>query len=80
MACNYDDEALYDNGQCSYPAPGYACDGTFMANYCGEGTVWDDAVQQCVGVAPCTGDLNADDLRNSSDLLLFLSVFGEGCE
>ena len=84
-ACNYDAMALFDNGQCIYPDPGYTCDGTLATAFCGEGTVWNDALQQCIGADPttveeaCVGDLDGDGLRAVSDLLLFLSVFGEPC-
>ena len=41
QACNYDQEASADNGLCEYGCL-----------YCGEGTVWDSTLQECVGVIP----------------------------
>jgi hypothetical protein len=85
LACNFDAEATFDNATCSYAIPGYTCDGTLATAFCGEGTVWNDALQQCIVADPtpvgetCLGDLDGDGLRAVSDLLLFLSVFGEPC-
>ena len=31
-------------------------------------------------VPPCVADMDGDGLTNTSDLLLFLSVFGQNCE
>lgn len=45
---------------------------------CGNGTEWSDALEMCVPVA-CFGDFDADGLRGSSDLLLFLAVYGDVC-
>ena len=49
---------------------------------CGEGTFWDADLQRCVAAyteSTCLGDLDGDGLPATSDLLLFLSVFGEPC-
>lgn len=45
---------------------------------CGNGTEWSDALEMCVPTA-CFGDFDADGLRGSSDLLLFLAVYGDVC-
>lgn len=85
LACNFDAEATFDNATCNYAIPGYTCDGTLATAFCGEGTVWNDVLQQCIVADPtpvgeaCVGDLDGDGLRAVSDLLLFLSVFGEPC-
>ncbi len=68
-ALNYNPLALNDDGSCAY---------TDFAIYCGEGTVWDGDLQQCVIV--CQADFNFDNLINTSDLLYFLSVFGLSCD
>lgn len=49
------------------------------SSYCGPGTSWDEATQQCVGVEGCVGDLDGDGSVATSDLLGFLSVFGAVC-
>ena len=43
-ACNFQEEANADNGSCT------SCE--VLASACGEGTVWDSAMQQCVSIAP----------------------------
>ena len=40
-ACNYDSSATADNESCQYGCL-----------YCGEGTMWDSTLQECVGVVP----------------------------
>jgi len=40
-ACNFQDEASADDGSCEYGCL-----------FCGEGTVWDSTLQQCVSIAP----------------------------
>jgi hypothetical protein len=83
-ACNYDAAALYDDDSCTFPSPGYACDGTAASGFCGEGTEWNADLQQCVGTTQiagnCDGDWDGDGTRGVSDLLSFLSVFGEDCD
>lgn len=49
------------------------------SSYCGPGTAWDEAIQQCVGVESCTGDLDGDGAVATADLLGFLAVFGGIC-
>lgn len=67
-ALNYDPAAGEDDGSC-----------IFGQNLCGAGTVWDPALEQCVSTATCPGDLNEDNIVTSSDLLIFLGVFGNPC-
>ena len=43
-ACNYDPLANSDDGSC------VSCE--LIATYCGEGTVWDSTLNECVGVIP----------------------------
>lgn len=68
FASNFDPLADYEDASCLYPQ-------------CGEGTVWNTSLTQCVVmVNNCPADLNQDGLVNSSDLGLFLSGFGTNCE
>lgn len=48
--------------------------------YCGTGTVWDEMEGKCVALSQCTGDIDSNGLVNVSDLLVFLSVFGDECQ
>lgn len=47
---------------------------------CGEGTVWSPVFQTCLPDPSCLGDLNADGVIGTADLLVLLSVFGDDCE
>jgi hypothetical protein len=50
--------------------------------YCGPGTVWDDALQLCVGIGDensCAEDITGDGLIAVDDLLALLSAFAESC-
>ena len=70
-ACNYQEEALCDDGTCA------TCEQLQTA--CGPGTIWDDESQQCVvadGVCGWNPDADADEMIGVGDLLMFLSVFG----
>ena len=90
-AINYDAEALFDNGSCTYAGCTDAEalnhnplatveDGTcfYSSILCGPGTVL-DPFGQCVPLATCAGDVNADGLIGVADILLVLSVFGNAC-
>ena len=46
---------------------------------CGENTIWDPITQSCVGYDDCPGDLDGNETINTTDLLIFLSVFGSFC-
>ena len=65
-AMNYDSSSTFDDGSCLY--------GEFGQGYCGPGTAWSHALQQCTTLS--TGDFNADGCVNSSDLLFFLTSYG----
>ncbi len=80
LANNYDATATDDDGSCSFD-PSY---------YCGEGTVWDEALQKCVGTgsgdggvgglgSPCFGDFFGDGAIGTNELILFLSVYDTNC-
>jgi len=77
-ACNFDDEANEDDGNCVYP-PSESVDCEFGGNYCGEGTVWDSGLQTCVAFDDCPADLNGNGLVEVSDLLMVLADFGTEC-
>lgn len=81
LATNYDAAATDDDGSCSIDP----------AAFCGEGTVWDESVGQCVssgtgdgGVggygAPCFGDFYGDGSIGAAELMLFLTVYDTYCE
>jgi hypothetical protein len=65
-----------ENGVCDY-IDAIEVDGS---GFCGEGTVWDEATQTCVGVDSCPGDFNDDGLVQLEDLLDFLFIYGTSCE
>ena len=48
-------------------------------DYCGEGTIWSEALGICVPES-CVGDLDASGVIGTADLLIFLNVFGSTCE
>ena len=47
---------------------------------CGEGTYWEPLVGQCLPSDNCLGDLNSDGVISTTDLLVFLSLFGTVCD
>ena len=69
-ACNFDEEAVCDDGNCA------TCEA--LQGACGPGTTWDPETSQCVIEEPCGWNPDSDDdsLVGVSDLLMFLSVFG----
>ena len=73
-ACNYNNEAVADDGTCDF-----SCfDGSIS---CGEGTVWDPLIGQCIAgpVSDCPSDINDDGVVNTADLLWFLAQFDIQC-
>ena len=73
-ACNFNDEAAADDGSCDF-----SCfDGSMS---CGEGTVWDPLIGQCIAgpVSDCPSDINDDGVVNTADLLWFLAQFDVQC-
>lgn len=64
-ACNYTPQADQEVGTCDF-----AC-------LCGLGAVWDPEQEQCV--QGCVWDLNGDDQIDISDLMEFLTLFGQSC-
>ena len=78
-ACNFDVEALVDNGLCIYPAAGLV-DCFAGAVLCGEGTVWDALTQSCIAFDNCASDLDENGNVGIGDLLLLLADYGNDCE
>ena len=71
-ACNFSLTAEFDDGSC------VSCE--VAPEFCGDGTVWDEASQTCIiDETYCSWqpDSDGDQLIGVSDLLMFLSVFGD---
>ena len=66
IACNYNPEAMLDDGTC------YDCD--IPASHCGVGTVWDAEAQTCIVANP--SDSNFDGCVQLNDLLDLLTAYG----
>ena len=66
-ACNFNADAMVDDGSC------YSCD--IPASHCGPGTIWDAEMQMCVGDG--SGDINLDGCVQLNDLLDLLSAYGD---
>lgn len=73
-ACNYDATATVSDGSCEFTSCAGCTDPT-ACNYEPTATL-DDGSCEYTSCAPCLGDLNGDDLRNVSDVLIMLSNFG----
>ena len=66
-ACNYNPEAIFDDGSC--------LDCALFAERCGPGTIWDSEMQMCIGDG--SGDINLDGCVQLNDLLDLLSAYGD---
>ena len=67
-ACNYNPEAIEDDGSCDYTCcPGPGC--------CDEGTYWNEATQTCIVTNPT--DTNFDGCTDLNDLMDILSAYGD---
>ncbi len=69
IANNFSSTSTVDDGTC-----------VFGSGLCGEGTMWNEDTQTCIiNVSHCSWqpDSNADGLVGVTDLLNFLSVFGD---
>lgn len=86
LACNYDPGAGFEDGSCTFPPEGcswtpawsYGCTYEFAINFDPNATVDDGSctVEFC---PTCPGDLNGDGSVSTSDLLDFLTMFGQVC-
>ena len=66
-ACNYNEDAIIDDGSC------YPCE--IPASHCGPGTIWDAEMQLCIGDG--SGDINLDGCVQLGDLLDLLAAYGD---
>lgn len=85
-ACTYPPHADFDcNGACLNDADGDGiCDeleGLIpeLTTACGQGTVWDATLGQCIMDVQCIGDVDLDGHIGSTDLLYLLGNFGTYC-
>jgi len=87
LACNYDPNATFDDGSCTFPPNDCAWPDTW-ANGCtysdainyDESAVTDDGSCLWPPCSTCPGDLNSDGVVAIGDLLGLLAVFGSSCE
>lgn len=78
MACNFDPSATIDDGSCDY-AFCAGCTYFGASNYNPSATL-DDGSCIIDGGSNCGADLNGDETVNVSDLLIFLTAYGNPCE
>ena len=91
-ACNFNPNAECEGETCDYtccPGPG-CCDlpavwdsaaqmCVVVESICGEGTAWDESLQQCFPEDMCFADLDNDGVVGMADLLDLLTQFGSEC-
>ena len=77
LACNYDPSATQDDGSCTY-AECSGCTFPGSSNY-DPAALIDDGSCEIEVVESCYGDLNADGVVSTLDLLDFLSAYGSTC-
>lgn len=65
LAINYDEVATEDDGSCIFQP-------------CGEGTIWNEQLQECVIENP--SDTDFDGCVGLSDFLVHLAAYGSGCD
>ena len=58
-ACNYDSEAVYDDGACAYPELAYDCDGNCLSDTDGDGVCDELEIYGCTTEGNCLYDPNA---------------------
>lgn len=94
-AANYNADATEEDGSCEDQTVEEAYNAGYEAgynqgflegdlnctgsDYCGDGTIWSETLGICVPES-CLGDLDASGVIGTSDLLIFLNVFGQPCE
>jgi hypothetical protein len=86
-SCTYPPANYFDcNGVCENDADGDGiCDeleGLIpeMETACGQGTVWDASLGQCIMDVGCIGDVDLDGHVGATDLLYLLGNFGTFCQ
>lgn len=75
-ACNYSEEATYDDGSCAYPEFGYDCAGECTGDEDGDGVCDDLEVAGCTIEGNCNYDPSATELDES---MCAVSPFCIGC-
>jgi hypothetical protein len=78
-ACNFSSTANTDDGSCDYSC--FGCTDPEATNYDAQATADDDSCSYDGIIQPtgCLGDLDADNVVGTADLLLLLSTFGLPC-
>ena len=87
LACNYDPNAFFDDGTCTFPPNDCTWPDTWASgctysdaiNY-DENAVTDDGSCVLPPCSTCPGDLNGDGVVAIGDLLGLLAAFGSSCE
>jgi hypothetical protein len=74
VACNYNNEAIHDDGSCLYNDDCVVCEGNDICQVCGDGTYWDPELSQCLVTYP--SDSNFDGCTDINDLMDLLSTYG----
>jgi hypothetical protein len=74
MACNYDANAIYDNGTCTYASDIYGsefvdCDGVCFNDADGDGICDEEEVTGCTDAAACNYDMEATDDNGTCEYL-----------
>ena len=83
-ACNCEGEQLDAVGVCGGTCASDSnqngiCD-DLEQSLCGNGTIWSDALGVCIcATNNCPTDLNGDGATTTTDLLDFLTAFGDLC-
>ena len=67
-ACNYDPNAVLDDGSCEY-----------VTCLCLDGTIWSEELGGCIPIETCEDDLDGDGVVGVNDLMQVLSSFGTDC-
>jgi hypothetical protein len=68
-ACNFNPDAIYDDGSCEFPEENYDCDGNCIAEL--------DVCGVCGGYnqdLDCNGDINSDGVLNILDIVTLVNV------
>ena len=76
MACNFNEDAVYDDGSCGYPELGYNCDGECNSDTDGDGVCDELEILGCTTEGNCNYDPNATEHDQS---MCSVSPFCIGC-
>ena len=72
-ACNYSEQAQFEDGSCEFPSPGYDCFGQCLFDEDGDGTCDEFEIEGCMNSSSCNFDPQATDDNGSC---LFLDLCG----